>query len=277
MKALHSAVSRISIGSIADWELFFLGLFLFIAGVIVLRVVIRLIMRSVARRFREQSRELLRKSLLYSGTALLFVVILNATGVSIGGLLGAAGIVGIAIGIASQTSLSNVISGLFLVSERFLEIGEIVRIDENTGTVFSIDLLSIKLKTFDNVIVRIPNQNLIERTITNITRFPIRRLDFLITVPVTQSLTASIDALREAGTQCPLVMEEPEPLVLIREQTSHGWSILLGVWFERQQFVAVRNEISIGMQDVFKRRGLRIQTAVVRIERDDSAASLHWA
>lgn len=270
MISISQALENLSLGSIADWERFFLGLGLFLIGFFLLRIVARLFVRGVARGFRDQSRELLRKSIVYIGTLLLFVSILNATGVSVTGLLGAAGVLGIAIGIASQTSLSNIISGLFLVSERFVEIGDVVRVGEHMGVVYSIDLLSIKIRSFDNQLLRIPNQSLIEQTITNITRFPIRRLEFLVTVPLKQSLDASVEALREAGNQCLLVMEEPEPIVVVREQTPNGWLIMLGVWFERQNFVNVRNSVSAAIQDVFSRRGLKIQSTVVQVEQGDS-------
>ncbi|TVR67315.1 MAG: mechanosensitive ion channel family protein [Spirochaetaceae bacterium] len=269
MISISEAFENLSLGSIADWERFFLGLALFLIGFFLLRILARLFVRSIARGFRDQSRELLRKAIVYIGTLLLLVSILNATGVSVAGLLGAAGVVGIAIGIASQTSLSNIISGLFLVSERFVEIGDVVRVGEHTGIVYAIDLLSIKIRSFDNQLLRIPNQSLIEQTITNITRFPIRRLEFLVTVPHRQSLEASMEALREAGNQCQLVMEEPEPIVIVREQTPNGWLIMLGVWFERQNFVSVRNAVSIGVQDVFARRGLKIQSALVQVEQGE--------
>jgi len=142
----------------------------------------------------------------------------------------------------------------------------VVRFGELTGVVYSTDLLSIKIKTFDNVLVRIPNQNLIEQSITNITRFPIRRLDFVITVPIAQSIEKSLEVLREAGSSTALVMEEPEPVAFVREQTAHGWSLLLGVWFERRNVLAVRNIVTSSIQTGFQQRGLTIQTAVIVVE-----------
>jgi len=53
----------------------------------------------------------------------------------------------------------------------------LIKVGETKGVVLSIDLLSIKLRTFDNQLVRIPNENLIKNELSNITRFPIRRLD----------------------------------------------------------------------------------------------------
>jgi hypothetical protein len=92
-------------------------------------------------------------------------------------LLGAAGIVTVAIGFASQTSASNLISGLFLVWRRRSGIGDIVTVDGVTGEVLSVDLLSTKLRTFDNLQVRIPNETMVKARITTLNRFPLRRVD----------------------------------------------------------------------------------------------------
>jgi small-conductance mechanosensitive channel len=266
MRVITSALESLSHASVPDWERVLFAFLLIVAGFVVLRITVRLLMRSLGRGLKGQNRELLRKFLVYTGSGLLVISVLNATGFNIGGLLGAAGVLGIAVGIASQTSLSNIISGVFLLSERFFEVGDVVRFGELTGVVYSTDLLSIKIKTFDNVLVRIPNQNLIEQSITNITRFPIRRLDFVITVPIAQSIEKSLEVLREAGSSTALVMEEPEPVAFVREQTAHGWSLLLGVWFERRNVLAVRNIVTSSIQTGFQQRGLTIQTAVIVVE-----------
>ncbi|MFW5795752.1 MAG: mechanosensitive ion channel family protein, partial [Alkalispirochaeta sp.] len=215
---------------------------------------------------RDQSRELIRKTILYIGTALLFVMVLNGAGVSVGALLGAAGVVGIAIGIASQASLSNIISGLFLVSERFFEIGDVVRIADHVGTVQSIDLLSIKVKTFDNVLIRIPNQQLIEKDIVNITRYPIRRMDFTVTVAPMEDVERTLDALRFAPEGVAQVLEEPEPFVMAGDFSEGGLTLKLGVWFERPNYVAVRNAIVYRLQQVFRERSIEIRSRTVTID-----------
>jgi small-conductance mechanosensitive channel len=95
----------------------------------------------------------LRKLIRYLGVAFVIVVALN-----LGAILGAAGVAGIAIGFAAQTSLSNIISGFFLIGERPFELGDVIEIDGISGTVDTIDLLSLTLRTFDNRSVRIPTK-----------------------------------------------------------------------------------------------------------------------
>src|SRR5262249_54810678 len=116
----------------------------------------------------------------------VFVLFLFATldqlGFDLSVLLGAAGIFSVAIGFASQTSASNFISGLFLIFEKVILEGDVITVDGVTGEVMSVDLLSTKIKTADNLFVRIPNEMLIKSKLINLSRFLHRRLDLIITV-----------------------------------------------------------------------------------------------
>jgi len=80
------------------------------------------------KRFSEQTVMLVRKTILYTGVVLVATLALLDMGFKIGPLLGAAGVVGIAVGFASQTSVSNIISGLFLVSEKPFSVGDVIKV-----------------------------------------------------------------------------------------------------------------------------------------------------
>ncbi len=268
MAQLVGNVRNLDFSGLPEWEAIAAALLVFLIGFLVLRITIRIIMRIIARGMRDQARELLRKTLIYVGAVLLFVVVLNTAGVSVGALLGAAGVVGIAVGIASQASLSNVISGFFLVSERFFEIGDVVRIGEHTGTIASIDLLSVKLKTFDNILIRVPNQRLIEQDISNITRFPLRRMQFTVIVPTQVSLGKVFEALEAAAGNVADVLQEPEPFIFFRGFSENGAEIVVGVWFERQNFIRVRNDMASSIQSVFAARGIPIRTRAISVLED---------
>ncbi|MEX2442856.1 MAG: mechanosensitive ion channel family protein [Alkalispirochaeta sp.] len=268
MAQLMGNVRNIDFSGLPEWEEVAGAFLVFFLGFLVLRIAIRIVMKAFTRGMRDQSRELLRKTLIYVGAVILFVMVLNTAGVSVGALLGAAGVVGIAVGIASQASLSNVISGFFLVSERFLEIGDVVRIGENTGTIASIDLLSVKVKTFDNILIRVPNQRLIEQDIFNITRFPLRRMQFTVIVPTQVPLNKVFEALETAADNVPDILQEPEPFIFFRAFTENGSEVVVGVWFERQNFVRVRNDMAQSIQAVFGERGIPIRSRAISVIED---------
>jgi small-conductance mechanosensitive channel len=125
------------------------------------------------------------------GIALLLV--LHELGINLSVLLGAAGIATVALGFAAQTSASNLISGVFLLGDRAFSIGDVIKLEGTQGEVIAVDQLSIKLRTPDNLMVRIPNETLIKASITNMTRWPIRRLD----MPLVVALDTNVEHLRE--------------------------------------------------------------------------------
>ncbi|MDO9614338.1 MAG: mechanosensitive ion channel family protein, partial [Bacteroidota bacterium] len=173
-------------------------------------------------------------------------------------LFGAAGVVGIIIGVASQTSIGNIVSGLFLVSEKSFELGDVVSIGDKTGTVYAIDLLSIKIKTYDNLLIRIPNQTVISTELVNVTKFPIRRLEFLIGVAYKEDLRKVKTLLENVARNNPLCLEEPEPVIIFKEFGSSSINITFGVWFEKANYLAVKNSVFMEVKEAFDREGIEI-------------------
>lgn len=217
-----------------------------------------LVGRLTRKRFSEQAGMIARKTITYAGFVILFVAAMNELGFQLTGLLGAAGIAGIALGFASQTSVSNIISGLFLISEKPFEVGDLIEVQGKLGLVLSIDLLSVKVRTFDNRFIRIPNESLIRTEVTNITRYPIRRLDIRVSVAYKEDVARVMGLLRDIADKDPHVLDEPEPLILFTNFGDSGLEFLYGVWFLSAEFLAVKNSIMLAIKERFDREGIEI-------------------
>jgi len=213
---------------------------LFIAlSLIILNIFKMMLKKATARHFSDQTNMLIQKIFFYSGLALIFLTFLNYIGISITAILGAAGIAGIAIGFAAQTSISNIISGLFLISEKTFEIGNLIQAGNTTGTVMSIDLLSIKIRTLDNKLVRIPNESIIKNELVNITRFPIRRVDINLSVAYKEKIEIVRDLLFDIAKNNPYSLDNPEPLFIFKNFGDSGLEILFGIWISKTDYVAL--------------------------------------
>ena len=173
----------------------------------------------------------------------LILIIIAELKINVAPIFGAAGVIGIVVGIASQTSIGNIVSGFFLVSEKSFEIGDLIRIGDKLGTVYSIDLLSIKIKTLDNLLIRVPNQTVISTELINVTRFPIRRMDIDVSVAYKEDLGMVKSVLERIAKNNPLCLDEPEPLIIFKTFGASGVDILFGVWFEKDKFRDVKNSI----------------------------------
>lgn len=227
-------------------------------GIPVLRLIRRIVAKLLMDKLSAQSEQLILRSVYYIGLLIIFVSVLNEFGFKLSALLGAAGVFGIAIGFASQTSVSNIISGIFLISEKPFVIGDIVQVATTVGTIETIDLLSIKLKTFDNRFVRIPNETMIKSEVINITKYPVRRVNIEVGVAYKEDLRRVMDVLSLIAANQPLALKEPEPTIQISAFADSGINILFGVWCNTSEFILLKNALMIDVKERFDAENIEI-------------------
>ncbi|MCX5925657.1 MAG: mechanosensitive ion channel [Candidatus Dependentiae bacterium] len=157
---------------------------------------------------------------LYVGSVLLGVSILHDLGFNLSALLGAAGIIGIAVGFAAQTSVANIISGLFLVLEGSCSIGDQIVCDSSVGIIESIDLLSVKVRTIDNTFVRIPNEFFIKKVMVNKTYYQTHIVSFKLGVPIDCDLSLVARLLQEVIVADDLFLHKLAPKITLFEVSS---------------------------------------------------------
>jgi len=216
------------------------------------------IARMLRRRLKAQEAMLVKRLSYYVLFSLVIIITLHQLGIDLGLLLGAAGILSVAIGFASQTSASNVISGIFLIAERPFVIGDILDIDGRVGEVISIDLLSVKLRTYDNVMMRVPNEQMIKTIVMNRTRFPIRRIDVQVGVAYKENTERVRNILFDVAEQNPLCLDEPKPLFIYKGYGDSALELQFSVWAKRENFLLVRNSIQEEIKTAFDKNKIEI-------------------
>ncbi|HAP43960.1 MAG: hypothetical protein A2004_05030 [Spirochaetes bacterium GWC1_61_12] len=245
-----------------------------LSGIVLISLVISILKRVAHKRLDPRSRGLIIKVIQYVGIALIVINAFKAAQVDLSPLLGAAGIVGIALGFAAQTSVSNFISGFFLISEKAFTIGDVLNIDGAVGVVFSIDTLSIKLRAFDNRFIRIPNETLIKASIVNLTRFPVRRMNFVVTVPYDTNIEQARSALLDVADRHPSVLRNPEPFFMVQSFTKDGIELFLGVWYEQIDWDMTNNGMYFGIKQAFDAAGIRFAYPSVNLRYPAEASAL---
>jgi len=217
-----------------------------------------------------QTQHIIKKAIDYSAFVTIVLTAFHRLGINVSGLLGAAGIAGIAIGFAAQTSVSNVISGLFVITERAFKIGDIIEISGIIGTVQSIDLLSVALKTFDSQYVRVPNETIIKANLINYSHFPLRRIKTELSVPYGIDLRRVETILIDTAKKNRFIVDDPAPSVLWTAFDSSGISCALLAWTSVQNYGSARNSIFIDIDERLKAEGIEIpfDQLVVHTEND---------
>lgn len=240
-----------------------------VIGIPLVKFIKRMTGKVIQDKLSAQSEMLIKRTVSYLGWLILIVMILNEFGFKLSALLGAAGVLGVAIGFASQTSVSNIISGIFLISEKPFAVGDIVQIGDTVGVVLSIDLLSIKVRTFDYRFVRVPNENMIKNEIVNLTRFDSRRVNLMLSVAYKDNLNKVIDILKDVAVNEPLAQKEPEPVVQITEFADSGINILFGVWALNENFVDLKNALMIKVKQRFDEEDIEIPFPHVKLANEE--------
>ncbi|WP_024327308.1 mechanosensitive ion channel family protein [Thioalkalivibrio sp. AKL19] len=229
-----------------------------LVGLLVARLVSRGLARMLEDKLDAQQVMLTRRISFYVIVLLVLASALRELGFDLTVLLGAAGILTVALGFASQTSASNLISGLFLIGERPFSVGDVIKVGDATGEVLSIDPLSVKLRTFDNLMVRVPNESLVKSQLTNLSRFPIRRLDMQVGVAYHTDLKQLRDILMTVAEGNPVCLEEPKPLFIFLEYGDSALKIQFSVWARREKFLDLRNSMHEGVKAALDEAGIEI-------------------
>ena len=178
-------------------------------SIIISRIIILYLRRYFKNKVSKDVGETTIKFLYYGSLLIVFITVLPLIGLDPSGLLLAGGITGIVLGFASQNIVGNLISGVFLMIEKPIKIGDQVEINKISGYVTDIRIISTFIRTFDGLLVRIPNQQVFTTNITNTVSYPVRRFDFTIKIRYSDDADAAIWFIQD------LIDKEPFALIVL--------------------------------------------------------------
>lgn len=222
-----------------------------LAGIFVSRLMSAGAAKALKNRLRPHQVMLVRRILFYFIFILFFATSIQQLGFNISTLVGATGILTVAIGIASQTSMSNVVSGMFIIGEKPFEIGDTIKVNELQGEVISIDFLSVKIRTNNNTMVRIPNETLIKSPIINLSYFPVRRVDLTISVAYKENISQIEKILLEIARQNPLCLNDPAPSVIVCNLGDFTVNLKLYAWGKTRDYEPLKSSIQAEIKAIF--------------------------
>lgn len=247
--------------SFITWE----NIFKLIGSLLIL-FVIWLIFRLIAKAIRRvpetklpaQRAAIIVKFLRYICYVVLVLYVLGLFGINLKAIWGAAGIAGVAIGFAAQTSVSNLISGLFVLTEGSIHVGDTIIVGDVTGIVDEVKLLSVRVHTFDNQMVRIPNSTIINSNLTNNSYHNKRRLTLKVGVDYSTDMKKALETLQKAPTLCPTVLSDPAPAVWFDGFDASSINLVVAVWFKPVDFLQTKNDLYVAMKQVLDEAGISI-------------------
>lgn len=224
-------------------------------GWVITRIV-RHLMKPLDKRLSPIAAQVLRHSAAAVIWCFIIVHALHSVGVDVVSILGAAGVAGIAIGFASQTALSNVISGMFILGERGLKPGDYVHTGNFEGTVESIRLLSVTLRRPDNSLLRVPCETLIKTPVINDSAYPVRRCDIEVGVEYGTDLTLLESTARRIVSEQPDLLAEPAPVLRFGKFADSSVNITVCAWCKADAYYDTRYRMAKALYEGFTKAGI---------------------
>jgi small-conductance mechanosensitive channel len=178
--------------------------------------------------------------LIYFGIIIIaFLVFTSSTGVDLSGLLVAGGIFGIIIGFATQSVVSNLISGIFLMIEKPVKQGDKIELpgSDISGTLLDISTFSVRIRRFDGTIIRVPNESFFTSNIRSLTSTPVRRSDAIVGIAYKEDIDGAISVIeKEIYKSLSFVLMIPKPEFRINELADSSVNIEILVWHPREDW-----------------------------------------
>lgn len=200
----------------------------------------------------------LRRLIAATIVAIAALSALAALHVDISSAVVAGGFAGIVVGFASQTTVSNLISGLFLLFERPFRIGDSVVAGDHMGIVTDIKVLSTKIRRFDGTEVRISNEKVFSSEIVTLTGSVARRVSFIVGIAYKEQIAVAREVIMRVLKEDPLVLEEPGPVVYVKELADSSVNLRVKAWVPSQRYMEVRMRLVQRVKEALDLAGIEI-------------------
>ena len=201
-------------------------------------------------------RRILEYLLIITGAVISF----NSIGINLSGLTVIFGLLSVGIGFGLQNITSNFISGLILLFEQPIKVGDRVSVGETEGDVTEINMRSTTIRSLNNISIIVPNSDFISSKVVNWTHGDSKvRLDISIGVSYESDLDLVLQTLKQIAVDNKEVLSYPEPEVLFMEFGDSSWNLELRAWITNpKRHYYVRSDINCEIVRRFRKHNIEI-------------------
>lgn len=240
-----------------------------VVGILLTRVLTALVQRTLERSRLEKAAHSLILSL--TKVALYLLVGLSAAsnlGIDVTGIVALASVLTLALSLALQDMVSNVIGGFTILTTHPFHSGDYVEISGQGGTVREINMTYTMLSTSDNKLVSIPNKSVVAAEIVNYSALGTRRMEITVSAVSSVPTQKVIDALVQAGTVDNALLD-PAPSAVITGYSQGAIDYALRVWAKGEDYWGVHDLILQRIKTIFDEQGIPMPAPgmAIRLER----------
>ena len=235
------------------------GLIIIVVGFFLVHWIVKVIERNEHKMKMEPTLRGFVKNLI---RILLYLIVIltavNTMGVPMTSIITLVGSAGVAVSLALQGALGNLVGGFILLLFKPIRAGEYVKIGDNEGTVKNIGTFYTEITTFDNRHINLPNGTLTNTAIVNFTREGTRRLDLNFTVGYEHSIDKVYEILRNVVSGEKEMLENPAPSVYLTKCGDNGLEFSIRVWVTGQNYWPVNFRLLENCRRALDEAGIRV-------------------
>ena len=194
------------------------------------------------------------------------VTALSEIGLDVTSILTSLGVVGLTLGFAAKDTLSNLISGIFILWDRPFVLGDLIEVDGKYGKVANITMRSTRVVTPDGKMLAIPNAVMANSAVASYTNFPHLRIDVDLTVGSGENFDRLRDAFHGVIAGDARYLSDPKPVMVITDVGDYNVTAQFRVWIDdERQHVAIRFELRERLFEAFRTAGIDMPLQTVRL------------
>lgn len=260
---MNSTLNDTSMIPLSDYSILFFRITLITSVIIISMILGKILsmylMKALQDKLDRKQLSMLLKLMRYSFVfvAIVFFII-PVMGVELSSMLLAGGVLGIILGIAGQSIVANLISGIFLTLERPIKIGDQVNIDGNAGIIEDITFVSTIIRTFDGLYVRLPNEKVFINNITNYAVNVARRFEYVIGITYDSDAEKAISIIKAIIDDDPIAFKNPSPTVFVDKLDDNAVNIFIRIWAPSSEWYSVKTRILWVIKTTLEENGIKI-------------------
>ena len=247
----------------------FAAILIAVGGILLIHLIMKLVTKALEKSKLEKAAHSLIKSvlkiLLYGE---LLLIIASKLKIDMTGIIALTSVLTLAISLALQNALGNLISGFSLLYTKPFKSGDFVEIAGQSGTIQEIGLTYTKLITPDNKEICVPNSSVAAAQIINFTATGKRRADIEVSASYDAPVSVVLDALKEAAGAVPTVLTDPAVFTGVQEYGDNAIVYLLQVWSNTEDFLPTKYAVNRKIKDVFDREGIEMTYPHLNVHMD---------
>ena len=230
-------------------------------GVIVAKIAKLLFHKYYAPTLPKDTAQNLSKLIYFGIIVISFLGFTSSQGIDLSGIMVAGGIFAVVIGFATQSVVSNLISGVFLIFEKPAKHGDTIDLQDMgiSGTLLDIGTFSSKIRKFDGTVIRIPNEKFFTSNIRSLTVSTVRRADAMVGISYKDDIENAISVIKnEILVTMPFVLHVPEPEFRVEELGDSSVNIQVLVWHPRDDWSQAQPILLSTIKRALDKEGIEI-------------------